>query len=129
MSSLLFYQTLLSEYPSFGLRSRMYGPRICLVLGSLRLFASFKLFFLDFVCLLFFPFILALFLAFVLMLSLELVDIPLIFSFPASPLVPDFQQRILLGIAEARPVNVKNDRISEAPQDLCWREVLYVGQM
>ena len=47
------------------------------------------------------------------MLSLELcttVDVPLIFSCPAD-YVPDWQPRILLGMVEARSVNVKNTHI------------------
>ena len=41
------------------------------------------------------------------MLSLELVDIPLIFSCPADH-VPDWQPYMLLGMVETRSVNVKN---------------------
>ena len=39
------------------------------------------------------------------------LDVPLIFSCPADN-VPDWQPRILLGIAEARSVNVKNTHTS-----------------
>ena len=41
-----------------------------------------------------------------LLLSLELVDVPLIFFCPADH-VPDWQPRVLLGMVEARSVNVK----------------------
>ena len=36
------------------------------------------------------------------------VDVPLVFSSPTDHVVPDWQPRILLGIVEARSVNVKN---------------------
>ena len=44
---------------------------------------------------------------FVFMLSLEFVDVILIFSCPADH-VPNWQPRTLLGMVEARSVNVKN---------------------
>ena len=43
------------------------------------------------------------------MFSLELCrDVPLTVSCPADHLLPDWQPRILLGMVDARSVNVKN---------------------
>ena len=48
------------------------------------------------------------------LLSLELVDVPLIFFCPADH-VPDWQPRILLGMVEARSVNVKKTTTTSIP--------------
>ena len=55
-----------------------------------------------------------------LLLSLELmVDVPLIFSCPADH-VPDWQPRVLLGMVEARSVNVKKTTTTTTTQQSYW---------
>ena len=62
---------------------------------------------------LFYPFFLSFFVWFLISCSLELfVDVPLIFFCPADRVLTDWQPRILLGIVEARSVNVKNTTTS-----------------
>ena len=96
----------LQKEPFFVLRACVYAPRIRFIYGSLRVCASYR----PFWCLLF-CFLSFLFVVFVLFLLLcsrwSFVDIPLIVSCPADD-VPDWQPRTLLGMVEARSVNVKN---------------------
>ena len=65
----------------------------------------------------------------------SLVDVPLIFFCPADH-VPNWQPRVLLGMVEARSVNVKktttyiyrcNVLIVPAPSETCWFRGMSVG--
>ena len=72
----------------------------------------FLFYFIDSLRVSFFPVFFRLFcLIFVLCFHRSFVDVPLIFSCPADN-VPDWQPRILLGMVEARSVNVMNTRMS-----------------
>ena len=58
----------------------------------------------------------------------SLVDVPLIFFCPADH-VPDWQPRVLLGMVEARSVNVKKTTTTTTDGDNCFGNALDFGSL